>query len=54
MADAVKQLRERANKERGKILTRKMNEAKKAGNQELHDRLFAEKNRLLREEADGL
>jgi DNA primase len=54
IADAVRQLRERANKERGKILTRKINEAKKAGNQELHDRLFAEKNRLLREEADGL
>ena len=54
MADAVRQLRERANKERGKILTRKINEAKKAGNQELHDRLFAEKNRLLREEAGEL
>ena len=47
MADAVRQLRERVNKERGRILTRKINEAKKAGNQELHDRLFAEKNRLL-------
>ncbi|MDO9228956.1 MAG: DNA primase [Syntrophales bacterium] len=52
MADAVRQLRERANKERGRILTRKINEAKKAGNQELHDRLFAEKNRLLREEKE--
>lgn len=52
MADAVRQLRERVNKERGRILTRKINEAKKAGNQELHDRLFAEKNRLLREEKE--
>ena len=52
MADAVRQLRERVNKERGRILTRRINEAKKAGNQELHDRLFAEKNRLLREEKE--
>ncbi len=50
MADTIRKIRERSNKERGKILTRKIKEAEKAGDQELHDRLFAEKNRLLQEE----
>ncbi|MBA4422944.1 MAG: DNA primase, partial [Syntrophus sp. (in: bacteria)] len=50
MADTIGKIRARSNKERGKILTRKIKEAKKSGEQELHDSLFAEKNRLLQEE----
>ena len=49
LAGAIGKIRERSNKERGKLLTHEINKAKKAGNQELHDRLFAEKNRLLQE-----
>ena len=54
LADTIRKIREKTNKERGKILTRKINEAKKAGDRELHDRLFAEKNRLLQEEKGPL
>ena len=54
LADTIRKIREKTNKERGKILTRKINEAKKAGDKELHDRLFAEKNRLLQEEKGPL
>ena len=50
IADTIRKIRERSNKERKKMLTRRINEAKKAGDQELHDRLFEEKNRLLQEE----
>ena len=50
LADTIGKIRERSNRERSRILTRKINEAKKAGDQELHDRLFAEKNRLMQEE----
>jgi DNA primase len=49
LAGTIGKIRERSNKERGKLLTHEINKAKKAGNQELHDRLFAEKNRLLQE-----
>jgi hypothetical protein len=50
MADTIRKIRERSNKERKKMLTQRINEAMKAGDQKLHDRLFEEKNRLLQEE----
>ena len=50
LADTIRKIRERSNKEKGKILTRRITEAEKAKDQELHDRLVAEKNRLLQEE----
>jgi DNA primase len=49
MADAVGQIRERSNKERGKLLTRRIKEAEKTKDQGLCDRLVAEKNRPLQE-----
>ena len=50
MADTIRKIRERSNRERGKILTRKIKEAERVKDQGLYDRLVAEKNRLLREE----
>jgi len=50
VADAIRKIHDRSNKERGRILTRKIREAEKAGDQELLDRLFTEKNKLLQEE----
>lgn len=50
MADTIGKIRERSNRERGKILTRKIREAERVKDQALHDRLVAEKNRLLLEE----
>ena len=44
MADTIRKIRERSNKERRKILTRKIKEAEKAKDQELYDRLIAERN----------
>jgi hypothetical protein len=49
MADAIKKIRERASRERGKILTRQIKEAERVKDQGL-DRLVEEKNRTLREE----
>jgi hypothetical protein len=48
MADTVNKIRQRSNKERGKILTRKIKEAEKSEDQGL-DGLVAEKNRRLQE-----
>ena len=50
VADTIRKIRERSNRERGKILTRQIKEAERVKDQKLHDRLVAEKNRLLREE----
>lgn len=50
LADTIRKIRERSSKERGKILTRKIKEAERAKDQELYDRLVAEKNRLLQQE----
>ena len=50
MADTIRKIRERSNRERGKILTRQIKEAERVKDQGLYDRLVAEKNRLLREE----
>jgi DNA primase len=50
MTDTIRKIRERSNREKGKILTRKIKEAERVKDQELYDRLVAEKNRLLREE----
>jgi DNA primase len=50
MADTIRKIRERSNRVTGKILTRKIKEAEKDKDQELYDRLVAEKNRLLLEE----
>ena len=49
MADTIKKIRERSDRGKGKILTRKIKEAERVKDQGL-DRLVAEKNRLLREE----
>jgi DNA primase len=49
MADGIKKIRERAGRERGKILTRRIKEAERVKDQGL-DRLVEEKNRTLREE----
>jgi DNA primase len=49
-ADTIRKIRERSNRERGKILTRQIREAERVKDQGLYDRLVAEKNRLLREE----
>ena len=49
MADAVGQIRERSNREKGKLLTRRIKEAEKMKDQALYERLVAEKNRLLQE-----
>ncbi|MHB8908925.1 MAG: DNA primase [Syntrophales bacterium] len=50
LADAIRKIRERSNKEKGKILTQRIREAEKAKDQGLYDRLVAEKNRLLQQE----
>ncbi|MBN2437619.1 MAG: DNA primase [Deltaproteobacteria bacterium] len=50
MADTIRKIRERSNREKGRILTRRIKEAERVKDQELYDRLVAEKNRLLREE----
>lgn len=50
MADTIRKIRERSCRERGKVLTRQIKEAEKAGDGESYTRLVAEKNRLLREE----
>ncbi len=50
MADTIRKIRERSNKERRKILTRQIKEAERVKDQGLYDSLVAEKNRLLREE----
>jgi DNA primase len=50
MADTIQKIRERSNRERGKILTRQIKEAERVKDQGLYDRLVMEKNRLLREE----
>ncbi|MHB9099339.1 MAG: DNA primase [Syntrophales bacterium] len=50
LADAIRKIRKRASQEKGKLLTRRIAEAEKAKDQELYDRLMAEKNRLLLEE----
>jgi DNA primase len=49
VADTIRKIRERSNRGKGKILTRKIKEAERVNDQGL-DRLVAEKNRLLREE----
>ena len=49
MADTIRKIRQRSNKERGKILTRKIKEAEKSEDRGLDDRLVAEKNRRLQE-----
>jgi hypothetical protein len=49
-ADTIRKIRDRSNRERGKILTRQIREAERVKDQGLYDRLVAEKNRLLREE----
>ena len=51
MADTIRKIRERANKERGRILTRKIKEAERTGDGELVDRLIAEMERLIKERA---
>jgi DNA primase len=49
MADTIKKIKERANKEKGRTLTRKIKEAEKTGNWELIDRLILDAERLRRE-----
>lgn len=49
MADTIKKIRERWNKERGKSLTRKIKEAERTGNGELVDRLVLDVERLRKE-----
>jgi DNA primase len=43
MADTIKKIRQRSDKERGKTLTSKIKEAERAGNRELVDRLTLDK-----------
>ena len=50
LADAIRKIRERSNREKGKILTRRIAEAEKAKNMELRDRLMLEKERIRQEE----
>ena len=50
LADTIRKIQVRSNKERGKILTRKIKEAEKSEDTGLYDSLVAEKNRLLQEE----
>jgi hypothetical protein len=47
MADTIRKIRERTNREKERTLTRRIAEAEKTRNGELRDRLIAEKNRLL-------
>ncbi len=49
MADTIRKIRERSNKERGKTLTRKIKEAERTGNGELVDRLTLDVERLRKE-----
>ena len=46
IADTIKKIRQRSNKERGKTLTSKIKEAERAGNGELVDRLILDVERL--------
>lgn len=48
--DAMKQIKRKWYKEKGMILTREIKKADESGNNELSNRLLAEKERLLREE----
>ena len=50
MADTIRKIRERDSRKRDKKLTRRIKEAEHAGDQGLNENLFAEKNRILREE----
>jgi DNA primase len=50
MADTIRKIRERSNKERDIILTRRIREAERAKDQELYNRLVEEKNRILLKE----
>lgn len=47
MADTIRKIRERSNKERDIILTRRIREAERVKDQELYNRLVEEKNRIL-------
>ena len=49
IADTIRKIRQRSNKERGKMLTRKIKEAEKTGNGELVDRLMLDMERLIEE-----
>jgi len=49
MADTIRKIRERSNKERSRTLTRKIREAERAGNGELVDRLTLDVERLRKE-----
>jgi len=49
LADTIKKIRQRLNKERGKILERKIKEAERAGNGELVDRLTLDVEMLTKE-----
>jgi DNA primase len=49
MSDVIRKIRERANRERAKMLTRRIREAEKAKDQGLYDSLIAEKNRFLQD-----
>jgi DNA primase len=49
MADTIRKIKERSNKERGKTLTRKIKEAERTGNGELVDRLILDVERLRKE-----
>lgn len=46
LADTIRKIRERSNKERGKTLTRQIKEAERTGNGELVDRLILDVERL--------
>ncbi|MCE5263004.1 MAG: DNA primase [Deltaproteobacteria bacterium] len=50
MADMVRRVRERYSRERSRTLTRQIKEAERVKDQELYDRLVAEKNRILLQE----
>ena len=50
MADMVRKIRERYSRERSRTLTRQIKEAERVKDQELYDRLVAEKNRILLKE----
>jgi hypothetical protein len=50
LADTIRKIRMRSNKERGKILTSKIKDAEKSEDRGLYDSLVAEKNRILQEE----
>lgn len=50
LADAIRKIKKRSSQEKGRVLTRRIAEAEKAKDQELYDRLMAEKIRLLQQE----